>query len=443
MLRLNSKDLAACLVGFVAFGHPPMAIAEILDIAITSTATHGEFEGKKYQKIEATVRGRAPGGKYSIPLTIAFAADPQQRGDVAIVDVVNTVTIGEKGFVIGGAALPTARIHMGDTFLFGGGRSYFAPIWDKKAVEQLKNGSISASADGYTILADISKLARDPAELIPDGPTPSNKVIAYGYSQTGALLRDWFAAGRNDDHANSAFDAGLIISAGSLCLDLGSGEYRECTGDISGGIKVINVAPETDVELGGHLERAEGDTYRHIEVAGVPHIPADAADFRSHGLPDQNHIGYGPVARAAVENLEGWLAGKNPFANLYMELADGPVRMVQGNKYRAVKRDAAGNGLGGVRLPHLATSLPRGKDGGAPLGVSNGLNWKHEQDNYFFFIAGRFEPFPDEKVKELYPTRDVYVDRVKAAAEHLLGMRYIIKSDADAYVAEAQSKPPW
>ena len=49
-----------------------------------------------------------------------------------------------------------------------------------------------------------------------------------------------------------------------------------------------------------------------IEIAGVSHIPPSWADFRSHGMPEQNPVEFEPVFRAALVNLEEWLKGRDP-----------------------------------------------------------------------------------------------------------------------------------
>ena len=63
---------------------------------------------------------------------------------------------------------------------------------------------------------------------------------------------------------------------------------------------MISLLPQTDVEGGGFAERGDHPDYRVIEIAGVSHIPSAAADFRAHGMPEQNPESFGPVFRAAV-----------------------------------------------------------------------------------------------------------------------------------------------
>jgi Alpha/beta hydrolase domain len=439
MQSRSAQSLAAGIGLSLALVVPTPGGAEITKVTVTSDQDIGPFRVKAYREVQAKMEGKAPGGSYSVPVTLTFPKNPADHSGVALVDIVNTITIGKEQFVIGGRALPLARIHMSDDFLFGSGRSYVAPIWDKAAVEALKAGSIAVPADGYTIIGDANELVRSSAKYMTDGPPTATTTVAYGYSQTGALLRRWHTDKYNTRSGRPAFDGSLVAGAGATCLELVTQEFKACTGVVADGGKVLVFAPETDVETGGFAERGEGPDYRVIEIAGVSHIPASAADFRKHGLPEQSPVDFGPALRAALVNMEAWINGAQPPSNVLIELTDEPVREVQGMPYRKAKRDADGNALGGLRLPHLPRMLEDGTRAGAPVGSNNGLAWKHENGNFFFFISGSFEPFSAEKLRALYPSREAYVRSVAAAANELVRLRQILPEDARAYVDAAQA----
>jgi Alpha/beta hydrolase domain len=175
-----------------------------------------------------------------------------------------------------------------------------------------------------------------------------------------------------------------------------------------------------------------------IEIAGVSHIPAAAADFRSHGLPEQNPVGFEPVVRAALVNLQAWLDGTEPPPSVAIELSDAAPRDFDGAPVRSAARDSDGNAKGGVRLPHMPAVLEGGKKVGAPLGQYTGFAWDHEKSNFYFTISGTFTPFPPEKLEVLYPNHEAYVAAVAAAAEDLAAKRYILQEDAKAYVEAAE-----
>jgi hypothetical protein len=416
------------------------AVAEIKKIVVSSASDIGPFRGKSYREVQATMEGVAPGGAYSVPLVLAYPQAAADHNGFAIVDVVNTVTIGREEWVLGGQPLPLARFHMGDEFLFGKGNAYVGVIWDKNAVEALGNGTIATPADGYTIIRDAATLARDPASYLPAeaGAAPgSGKIVAYGYSQTGALLRGWYFDHLNTQGGTPVFDGALVAAAFGSCLDLVRSEWKGCEGALADGGKVIVLLPETDVEWGGYAERGDHPGYRVIEIGGVSHIPASVSDFRKHGLPEQNPVGFQPVFRAALVNLQEWLNGREPPPSIAIELSDAPPRDWEGSAVRSAARDADGNAKGGVRLPHMPTVLEDGTKAGAPLGHYTGFAWDHEKSNFFFTISGTFTPFPEDKLHALYPTHDAYLSAVSLAAKDLVAKRYILQEDADAYIEAA------
>jgi hypothetical protein len=422
---------------------PPAVHAEIKGLTVLAAKDIGPFRGKGYREVEARMEGTAPGGAYAVPVTLAFPKEASDHNGFAIVDVINTVTIGKEQFVIGGGAFPVARRHMGDDFLFGTGNAYVGVIWDKNAVEALDNGTIATPADGYTILRDVAALARDPAAMLPAGagaPPASAKVVAYGYSQTGSLLRAWYFDHLNTQGGAPTFDGALVAGAGGFCKKLDPPGDAVCEGPLADGGKVIVLSTETDAEWAGYLERGETADYRVVEIAGVSHIPAANADFRAHGLPDQNPVGFGPAFRAALVNLQAWLNGTEPPPSITIDLTDEAPKDLQGGPYRPAARDDDGNAEGGLRLPHMPIVLGDGTKAGAPLGRYDGLAWAHETSNIFFLISGTFTPFPPDKLEALYPDHKAYVAAVAAAAEDLVAKRYILPEDGAAYVeAAAQS----
>jgi hypothetical protein len=432
--------LVAIAIGLV-HAAPPAAHAEITGLTVLAAKDIGPFRGKAYREVEARMEGSAPGGAYAVPVTLAFPKEASDHNGFALLDVINTVTIGKEQWVLGGQPYPVARIHMGDDFLFGTGNAYVGVIWDKIAVEALGNGTIAAPADGYTILRDAAGLARNPAQHLPAnaGAAPaSDKVVAYGYSQTGSLLRGWYAEKLNQAEGSPTFDGALIGGAGGYCRDLDPPGSALCAGPVGDGGKVISLLPETDVEWGGDAERAEHSDYRVIEIAGVSHIPVSAADFRGHGMPEQNPVGFEPVFRAALANLQAWLNGTEPPPSVAIELSDAPPRDLEGDPVRSAARDADGNAKGGVRLPHMPAVLEDGKKVGAPLGQYTGFAWDHEKSNFFFTISGTFRPFSPDELEALYPDHEAYVAAVTAAAEDLVAKRYILQEDAQAYIEAAK-----
>jgi hypothetical protein len=86
-------------------------------------------------------------------------------------------------------------------------------------------------------------------------------------------------------------------------------------------------------------------------------------------------------------------------------------------------------------------SRSHGKPAGAPLGAYTGLDLDPLEPG-LFLLAGTFRPFSQARLSELYPTREVYVHRVRRAANRLLAERHILRSDRDAYIEAAKDASP-
>jgi hypothetical protein len=80
------------------------------------------------------------------------------------------------------------------------------------------------------------------------------------------------------------------------------------------------------------------------------------------------------------------------------------------------KRDARGNALGGIRLSEFE--------------VATALQSRDNAGNSFCFLYGRYEPFPDAVINQLYPTHVAYVNAVKAKNAENLKAGYIQAADA-------------
>jgi hypothetical protein len=288
-------------------------------------------------------------------------------------------------------------------------------------------------------LRDAASLARDPtlAKLPPESAPAKGAtyVIAYGYSQSGALLRGWYANHLNTAAGPQTFDGAILGAAGGFCYDLPKDAWNSCEGPVSDGGKTIAFNTEGDVERGGFMERGETPDYRALEIAGVSHLPTEIVDFRQHGQPKQNPASFLPVVRATLENLQHWLNGNDPPPSIYISLKDGPASSLLGSPYKEALRDKNGNALGGIRLPHLPGDSP---GIGAPLGTYSGLALD-KKDNPYLLMSGTFKPFSKEELQARYPDNETYAKSVSAAANDLVAKRYILQADADTMIEAAKT----
>ena len=438
-MRIPRRCRASLLAIATSAPFCAVAQAEIIALNVISTADVGSFRNRPYMQIEARMEGRAPGGVYDVPITLLLPKRSDDGNGVAVVDVLNTVAVG-KDTVLGPDPLPLARRHIGDDFLFGTGHAYVGVLWDAEAVDILHLGSIARWTDGYTVLSDAARLARTPGNYLADPATRSRaplKVVAFGFSQTGAFLRDFSMNHHNSAGGDLVFDGAIVGGAGGGCFGLDKMAFTGCEGPLADGGKVIAVLAEGDAQFAGGWERGENPGYRFVELAGVAHIPATVDDFRARGLSDQNPIDLGPVMRAALVNLEAWLDGVEPPPSLSLKLAVGPSTTLNGIEVTPLFTDGDGNAEGGLRLPHMPTVLGDGQPAGAPLGRYAGLALDHGE-NFFLALGGTFAPFTGEKLRALYPDHAAYVRRVRAAAGDLVAKRYILPEDGAAYVEAAE-----
>ncbi len=238
------------------------------------------------------------------------------------------------------------------------------------------------------------------------------------------------------EHANRvgglAFDGAIWGGAGGICLDPASASYVLCDdGPVSDGGKVIAFNGEGDTQWFGYSERGQTADYRLMEIAGTAHIPKPVFAFTD--APAQNPASWQPVIRASLHNLIAWIDGRTPPDSNYMTL-DDEVGDLFGFPFREATRDADGNALGGVRLPHM-TSTVNGRQVGAPLGTYNGFEFNATDP--FTFIGGHFTSFGAARLDALYPSHLSYVLKVAQAAHRLVQRREILEQDAAAFIEEA------
>ena len=101
--------------------------------------------------------------------------------------------------------------------------------------------------------------------------------------------------------------------------------------------------------------------------------------------------------------------------------------------------DEDGNGIGGIRLPELQV----------PLGTYQGWNPRKAEfgaPEYLGRFAGSFWPFskteeerrrtgdPRPSIQTRYPTKQIYVDKVRAAVNKLIRQGFLLEEDGEVYI---------
>ena len=432
-MRFLTAIAIAALTVLLGAGLTATARAAVTSVSLVSSTELGDFDHRSYREVEIRMRGTAPGGAYDVPVTLAFPERSKDYSGVAVVDVINTsfVTAAVVPAPATRTPFPLARNNIGDDYLFGSGHVYVGIQWQKQTVEFLGIGAIAAAGDAFTILRDAAALARNPVPIPSSArPQAASRVVAYGFSQTGALLRGFYHSRQNTAGGQLAFDGALYGGADGRCTEPPLAAYI-CSGTVSDGGKVIAFATETDAQGGGFLERGETSDYRFFDIAGTAHIPTTAVHFVE--TPNQNPIPFAPAVRAALRNLVAWMDGAEPPSSVYIEL-ESAVSVAFNIPFRYAVNDADGNAIGGVRLPHM-TAMDEGGEVGAPLGVYEGVDFAYT--NRLLWLGGHFTPFDSAKLDSLYPSHGSYVERVAKAAHRLVQRRELLREDAKAYIDEA------
>ena len=393
---------------------------------------------------------------------------------------------------------------------------------------------------------------RDMASFLKNGlaeagnPCAGNIEHAYsiGLSQSGRFLRHLLHTGLNEDEEDrTALDGVISHVAGGL-----RGEFNQRFGQPSKDICYVSpgLFPFADTEqtdpvtgqTGSLLARLKeqgklpkimftntsaeywrGDSALiHTDLETMTDAPEESQWVRRyhfagtrHGIgvfPPQwvnpsdgvrgqlplNGVDYSPLLRAALDNLDRWVAGGEPpppsrhpnladgtsvpsrgllerFARLpavrvppqttrAMRLDYGPethlgrtltLPPIEGEEYPALVSDVDEdcNEVAGIRLPDLAV----------PVATYTGWNLRHpDMGNPDLFIgitgglAGWMLPFPAtpadrqasrdprRSIEERYPSREDYLRLVGAAAESLVNERYMLAEDVEGVVEQAAAR---
>lgn len=266
------------------------------------------------------------------------------------------------------------------------------------------------------------------------------RIMASGYSQTANYLVTYINTVLPVLRAQGGapvFDGYLIASRTGNWTPLNqcaTAYPREAPQQLlrDAGVPVLNINTETDVPGTAAARRPDDDRFRLWEVAGSGHSSQDSRsrttanrDFRDTPFPALsiscvNKITTFPhryALNAAHGALERWVRDRvAPASAERIALREG-----------AIQRDEHGNAMGGVRLPAIEV----------PVATYEGSNKFAGQGANFCFLLGSEMPFPDDKLKALYPTSAVYQSRVAAAVAAAQKRGVLEAEDAAEIIATA------
>lgn len=316
-------------------------------------------------------------------------------------------------------------------------------------IDPARYGTLVHPGDAYAydIFDQVGRSVRESADQLLGG-LPVTSVIGAGESQSAAFLTTYV----NAIHPlHPVYDGFLIHSRGGGGAPVDGDLAGARSGDAAEAFRQAGVhirddldvpvfvfETETDLTLLGFASARQPDTdlIRTWEVAGLSH--ADAHFVRAIiGGPRDPSIGSvlgcadpintGPqheVLQAALHHLVAWVGGGDP------PPPGTPIELTD-DEAPAIARDERGIALGGVR--HPLVDAPTGAlSGDPPEGATRA-------DGGICFLFGTTTAFDQATLLALYGTADQYVADFAAAADAAVDAGYLLRTDADALVAEAEA----
>ena len=292
--------------------------------------------------------------------------------------------------------------------------------WDAERYGSLDHPGDAYSYDifsqaGRVVGPDRPQSAGDPD---PMGGLRVERLIAAGASQSASRLRTYI----NGVHPiEKVFDGYIpyidFASPVPFAADRSGnrrGNRTPTTIRVDLGVPVFVVNSETETLAYFRARQPDTDTFRFWEVPGTSHVSvARDAVATTEGMESPNWLSYTPVYNAALRHMHVWLAaGTPPPAMPPIETAgDGSV---------AIRRDARGNALGGVRLPELAV----------PSSEHRGTGTRVEGGSRFAFLYGYSREFTAQELAELYPGQDAFMAKYGAALEAAVKAGVVLAEEA-------------
>ena len=288
---------------------------------------------------------------------------------------------------------------------------------DMTAAGTVDNDALSFdafSAVGRVIFRRGEESGPDTADIL-DG-LRAEQIIATGHSQSASRLASYI----NSIHPLEPIFDGFMV--------------------YGGGVKIFKLMAETDMRRRAADPQPDSDNFRQLEVTGSSHVDvpfeieyAKARNLMA-GLPLENvqpretdcelppfsTVPFRDVMNAAFEHLVNWIRDEIP-----PPIAPR-LQVAQALPSVEFARDRFGNVLGGIRLAEHA--VPTAKNTGMNSGTGN----------RFCFLYGSHEAFSEAQLRNLYSSREKYVQAVTRVVQENLTDGYILPYAAERTIEDAR-----
>jgi hypothetical protein len=299
-----------------------------------------------------------------------------------------------------------------------------------RGVDPARYGSLSHPGDGYAfdIFTQVARAIRNGGSVL-GGAKPTH-LIAMGESQSAFALVTYIDGVQPLTHA---FDGFFVHSRGASLLPIaGPGKPAGIADSIGKRpvifrtdqrVPVLNLQTESDVAgffASVTARQPDSTSFRLWEVAGTAHSDAHLLGPDATGLDCGVPVNNGPahvVAKAAYNGLSEWV-DNGTLPPIAPRLSFGPDH--------ALRRDADGIAMDGIRTPpvdvpvDVLSSVPAPN---APIAC---------------VLSGSTKPLTSARLRSLYPSRDVYLQRYEADATRTIKAGFALAADRNALLAYAQ-----
>lgn len=303
----------------------------------------------------------------------------------------------------------------------------------------------------WDVIAQVGALLKSSSKENPLLQLNPQRLIAAGYSQAGdhvttfanvlhEVLRLGDGAPVFDGYLNAA---GVTAAPINQCAaPLPDDDARLTAPKL--GVPFVTVMTESELELAAPRRRADADepgAVRLYELAGAAHSgpfaagqPA-AADLiiAGHAAPAADlcrepHTDYpaGYAFNAIWQQLDGLLVERLPMTSEPRIATDADGK---------AQRDAAGNVLGGFRLPQLDVPLAAYRGASTPRSDD-------ERARRVCALTGAMQKLGAAQLKAQYKTRAEFLRRFGAAVDEAERARRLVTEDAAAIKAAAARATP-
>jgi len=433
---------------------------------------------------------RRPDGRveYASEFTILAPASANAGNRVLLFDVENNGRPVTHGLYNSPTESVVSQLEIGNAFIEDNGFIVAVAHWQNGRGITLPEAPGADGkpaplvAVGFAAIRDLAAFLKFEARDAEGHSNPVagtvDRAIAAGSSQTGRFLKSFVHHGFNRAGDRMVFDGIHVhlgqsgsmpfippggVSADTINLTLTGDSsiypftYREVLAPLAARgetpPKIVATNVEADyfrrrlslVRTGaaGTSDQPIPDSVRMWDVAGGSHGIILTQDC---DMPRAN-LDWHPLLRAALARLTRWvIANEAPPQTRLMTLVPAdpvpylmpPPKDYPDAKLLAPKRDADGNGEGGVRLPSVAVPLQTWGAWNAPL------------ENNCGDMSGFAHPFPRTRlqrmmvgdrrpsVEERYSSPADYVSRFTAAARGLVAEGYVLDEDAAAMIERAR-----